>query len=87
VQGGKSVLAIRLYRAGTKNRPFYRIVVSESTRTPGSRVTAQLGIYDPTRKPEVVNLDVAKAEEWMRRGAHASDTVRSLIERARGAQA
>jgi small subunit ribosomal protein S16 len=81
------VLAIRLYRAGTKNRPFYRIVVSESTRTPGSRVTAQLGIYDPTRKPEVVNLDVAKAEEWMRRGAHASDTVRSLIERARGAQA
>ena len=81
------MLAIRLYRAGTKNRPFYRIVVSESTRTPGSRVTAQLGIYDPTRKPEVVNLDVAKAEEWMRRGAHASDTVRSLIERARGAQA
>jgi small subunit ribosomal protein S16 len=81
------VLAIRLYRAGTKNRPFYRIVVSESTRTPGSRVTAQLGTYDPTRKPEVVNLDVAKAEEWMRRGAHASDTVRSLIERARGAQA
>jgi small subunit ribosomal protein S16 len=81
------VLAIRLYRAGSKNRPFYRIVVSESTRTPGSRVTAQLGVYDPTRKPAHVTLDLAKAEEWLRRGAHASDTVRSLIEQARGAQA
>jgi small subunit ribosomal protein S16 len=77
------VLAIRLYRAGSKNRPFYRIVVSESARTPGSRVTEQIGIYDPTRKPEVVRLDLTKAEDWLRRGAHASHTVRSLIERAR----
>jgi small subunit ribosomal protein S16 len=82
-----SVLAIRLYRAGSKNRPFYRIVVSESARTPGSRVTQQLGVYDPTRKPEVVSLDLAKAEEWIRRGAHASHTVRSLIERARESRA
>ena len=81
------MLAIRLYRAGSKNRPFYRIVVSESARTPGSRVTQQLGVYDPTRKPEVVSLDLAKAEEWIRRGAHASHTVRSLIERARESQA
>jgi small subunit ribosomal protein S16 len=82
-----SVLAIRLYRAGSKNRPFYRIVVSESARTPGSRVTQQLGVYDPTRNPEVVSLDLAKAEEWIRRGAHASHTVRSLIERARESRA
>ncbi len=81
------MLAIRLYRAGSKNRPFYRIVVSESARTPGSRVTQQLGVYDPTRKPEVVSLDLAKAEEWIRRGAHASHTVRSLIERARESRA
>ncbi|HEV8202366.1 MAG TPA: 30S ribosomal protein S16 [Candidatus Polarisedimenticolia bacterium] len=81
------VLAIRLFRAGSKNRPFYRIVVSESARTPGSRVTAQLGVYDPTKNPEVLKLDVAKAEEWIRKGAHASDTVRSILERARTAQA
>jgi small subunit ribosomal protein S16 len=77
------VLAIRLYRAGSKNRPFYRIVVSESTRTPGSRVTEQLGVYDPTKKPEVIRLDVPKTEAWIKKGAHASDTVRSILERAR----
>ena len=81
------MLAIRLFRAGTKNKPFYRIIVSESARTPGSRVSARLGVYDPTRKPELVRLDLPRAEEWIRRGAHASDTVRSLIERARAAQA
>jgi len=81
------VLAIRLHRAGSKNRPFYRIVVSESQRTPRSRVAAEIGVYDPTRKPEVVRVDLAKAEEWLRRGAHASDTVRSLIVRARALQA
>ena len=81
------MLAIRLFRAGSKNRPFYRIVVSESARTPGSRVTAQLGVYDPTKTPEVLQLDVAKADEWIRKGAHASDTVRSILDRARTTQA
>ena len=81
------MLAIRLYRAGSKNRPFYRIVVSDSQRTPRSRVAAQIGVYDPTRKPELVQVDVQQAEDWIKRGAHASDTVRSLIERARAASA
>ena len=77
---------IRLRRAGTKNKPFYRVVVSESTRVPESRVTDQLGYYDPMRDPKLVKIDVGKADEWIRRGAHPSDTVRKLIERARSAQ-
>jgi small subunit ribosomal protein S16 len=77
---------IRLNRAGTKNKPFYRVVVSESARTPRSRITQQIGYYDPKRKPEIIRIDVARAEEWIRKGAHASDTVRRLIERARAAQ-
>jgi len=78
---------IRLNRAGTKNKPFYRVVVSESARTPRSRVTAQIGYYDPKRKPEVIKIDVAKADAWIRKGAHASETVRDLLARARQAQA
>jgi small subunit ribosomal protein S16 len=81
------VLVIRLSRAGTKNRPFYHVVVSESTRTPTSRVTDRLGYYDPLRKPKVVQIDVAKADEWIRKGAHPSPTVSKLIEQARTAPA
>ncbi len=81
------MLVIRLSRAGTKNKPFYHVVVSESTRTPSSRVTDRLGYYDPKRVPKVVHIDVGKADDWISRGAHASPTVRKLIDQARTAQA
>jgi small subunit ribosomal protein S16 len=81
------VLAIRLSRAGSRNKPFYRVVVSESTRQTRSRVTDQLGWYDPKSKPEVIRIDVDRAQGWIRKGAQASPTVRRLIERARAAQA
>ena len=80
------MLVIRLSRAGTKNKPFYRVVVSESARTPRSKITDQVGYYDPKRKPEVIRIDVARAEDWIKKGAHASDTVRRLLDRAREAQ-
>lgn len=81
------MLVIRLSRAGTKNKPFFRVVVSEQTRQPRSRVTDRIGYYDPKRTPDVVKIDVARADEWIRKGAHASPTVRQLLERARAAQA
>ncbi|MFQ5877758.1 MAG: 30S ribosomal protein S16 [Acidobacteriota bacterium] len=81
------MLRIRLSRAGTKNRPFYRVVVSESTRAPDSRATDLIGYYDPKRSPKALQIDVQKADEWIRRGAHPSGTVRRLIERARASQA
>ena len=80
------MLKIRLSKTGAKHKPFYRVVVSESTRVPSSRVTDRLGYYDPTQKPSLIKIDVGKADEWIRRGAQASGTVRKLIERARGAQ-
>ena len=81
------MLVIRLSRAGTKNKPFYRVVVSESARTPRSKITDQIGYYDPKRKPEVVNIDVTKADGWIKKGAHASPTVKRLLEKARTAGA
>ena len=80
------MLVIRLSRAGSKNKPFYHVVVSESTRTPRSRVAARLGYYDPKRKPKVLKIDVGRAQDWIGRGARPSVTVRRLIEQARQAQ-
>lgn len=81
------MLVIRLSRAGTKNKPFYHVVVSESTRQTRSRFTDQIGWYDPKHKPKVIRIDVERAQSWIRKGAQASPTVRRLIERARAAQA
>jgi small subunit ribosomal protein S16 len=80
-----NVLKIRLARKGSRGHAFYRIVVSESTATPNSRSVDTLGTYDPGSNPATVRLDVARAEEWIRKGAHPSETVRSLIEKAKTA--
>ena len=77
------MLKIRLSRKGSRQAPFYRVVVSESTRTPTARSVDVLGTYDPGTQPATIRLDVARAEEWIRKGAHPSDTVRSLIEKAK----
>lgn len=80
------MLKIRLRRMGSRQDAYFRVVVSESRSTPGGAFVDTLGTYDPGTNPATVKLDVAKAEEWIRKGAHPSDTVRSLLERAKSVQ-
>jgi small subunit ribosomal protein S16 len=63
------------------------VVVSESQSTPQGRFVEALGTYDPGQEPARIQIDVAKADAWIRKGAHASDTVRTLLDRARRVQA
>ena len=81
------MLKIRLRRMGSKQDAFYRVVVSDSRSTPRGRFVDQLGTYDPGTDPATVKIDVARADRWIRQGAHPSDTVKSLLVRARAAQA
>lgn len=76
------MISIRLKRMGTKQRPFYRIVVSDSRKRPTGRSLDELGTYDPGPNPPLVKLDKDKASAWMARGARPSETVRSLLGRA-----
>ena len=81
------MLKIRLKRMGSRQDPFYRVVVSDSRRTPQSGVVESLGTYNPATNPATVQLDVAKADAGIKKGAHPSETVRSLLTRAKSAQA
>ena len=80
------MLKIRLRRMGSRQAPYYRVVVSESGRTPRSSFIESLGTYDPATQPASIRLDVAKAEAWIEKGAHPSETVRSLITKAKVAR-
>ena len=80
------MLKIRLKRMGSRQDPFYRVVVSDSRRTPQSGVVESLGTYNPATDPVTVQLDLAKAEAWIKKGAHPSETVRSLLTKAKGVQ-
>ena len=73
------MLKIRLRRVGGTNAPAYRIVVSDSRRTPTAKIVEELGHFDPTKNPPIVDFDREKAKAWIAKGAAASETVKRLI--------
>lgn len=79
------MLAIRLRRTGTTKRPYYRVVVADSRAWRDGRFVEVLGHYDPRQDPPLIKMDVARAEEWIQKGAQPSETVASLMARARKA--
>jgi small subunit ribosomal protein S16 len=76
------MLSIRLMRFGAKKKPFYRIVVMESKSPRQGRAKDFLGTYDPLKTPAEVQIDVEKANSWLKKGARASQTVQSLLHKA-----
>ena len=79
------MLRIRMSRTGSTHRPFYRFVVSDSRKRPSSTAVDTLGFYDPTKKPTVLKLDLARAEEWIGKGAVPTERVQAFIKRLRKA--
>lgn len=77
------MLMIRLRRGGDKKNPIYRVVVSDSRKRPTSSYADQVGFYNPHTEPPEIRIDIEKVEHWQGRGAGVSDTVRSLIRRAK----
>ena len=70
---------IRLRRMGAKKAPFYRVVVADSRFPRDGRFIEEIGYYDPTKEPAVVNINKEKAEEWIKKGAQPTDTVKRLL--------
>ena len=70
---------IRLRRMGAKKAPFYRVVVADSRYPRDGRFIEEIGYYDPTKDPKVVNIDGDKAKAWMANGAQPTETVRDLF--------
>ena len=66
---------IRLRRMGAKKAPFYRVVVADSRFPRDGRFIEEIGYYDPTKEPAVVNIDAEN-------GAQPTDTVRVLLKKS-----
>ena len=72
---------IRLRRMGAKKAPFYRVVVADSRFSRDGRFIEEIGYYDPTKEPTVINIDADKAKKWIELGAQPTDTVRVLLKK------
>ena len=75
------MLKIRLRRMGSRHKPFYRVVVSDSRRTPTAAAVEEIGYYDPRQDPARLAIETDRLEYWIGVGAQPSDTVRRLIDK------
>ena len=75
---------IRLARHGAKKAPFYRVVAADSRAPRDGRFIEVLGRYNPRTNPSTIELDLAKVDAWIAKGAQPTEAAASLIAIARG---
>lgn len=74
-------VCIRLARQGTKKRPFYRVVVTDSRSPRGGKFLENIGTFNPAKelKDASLSLDKARLDYWTGHGATPSPTLTRLI--------
>lgn len=70
---------LRLARYGSKKKPFYRVVATDSRAPRDGRFIEVLGYYDPRKEPSLVKIDKERAQYWLSQGAKTSETVEKLL--------
>ena len=72
---------IRLSRFGTKQKPFYRLVVAESSSPRDGKFIEIVGTYDPQKDPAEIKLQGEKIREWLKKGAQPTVAVKSILKK------
>ena len=77
------MVVIRLSRGGSKNRPFYNVVVADSRCRRDGRFIERVGFYNPVanEKDEALRLNQERINYWTGTGAQLSDTVARLVKK------
>lgn len=74
-------VCIRLSRFGRLHRPLFRVVAIDKRCHREGMSNEIIGAYDPLKKDKNLELDTAKVESWVNRGAQISNGVRSLMKK------
>ena len=70
---------LRLRRMGSHKRPFYRVVVAESTSPRDGRFIETVGTYNPLTSPPTTTLNADKVRVWLARGAQPTEAVERIL--------
>ena len=76
---------IRLARGGSKKRPYYYVVIANSTSPRDGKYIEQIGTFNPLLKkdnPERSKLDADRVKHWLSVGAQPTDRVMRLLDAA-----
>jgi small subunit ribosomal protein S16 len=75
------MVVIRLTRFGGKKKPYYRIVAVDREKPRETKYIELLGQYNPLTKPAQIKIDMEKYDQWVKKGAQPSVTVKSLVKK------
>lgn len=75
-------VVIRLKTMGTKKKIKHRVVVTDSRSPRNGKFLEEVGYWDPSKEPAVMNIKTDRVKEWIKKGAKPSDTVRSILKKA-----
>jgi len=70
---------IRLQRHGSKKRPFYFIVVANTTAPRDGKFIEKLGTYNPLTVPATVRVNRERSLHWLQKGAQPTNTCRRIL--------
>lgn len=73
------MVKIRLARFGTKKKPFYHVVVTDSESCRDGRFIEQIGTYDPSKPVKDAKIDLGRVDHWVAVGAHPSTRVSHVL--------
>ncbi len=76
-------VVLRLKRMGTNKKPFWRIVAADKRSPRDGRFIEELGYYDPMKNPSDIKIKKERAIYWLKNGAKPSETVKSLLKKAK----
>src|SRR5687767_20285 len=82
------MVTIRLSRGGSKKRPFYHVLVTDSRSPRDSRYIERVGYYNPmASKGEIpLSIQMERVQHWISKGAQPSERVATLLQRLQKAQ-
>ena len=78
-------MKIRLARGGSKKRPFYAIVASDSRMPRDGRFIEKLGTYNPLLAKDSedrIQMNLERVQYWLSQGAEPTDRVARFLEAA-----
>ena len=75
------MVKLRLKRIGAKKKPFYRIVMANSTAPRDGKFIETVGTYDPLKNPAEVKLKEDRVRYWLNNGVQPTDTVAALLKK------
>ncbi len=80
-------VAIRLRREGNRNSPYYKVVVADKRSPRDGKFIEIIGNYDPKKAGTNFTVKLDRIDHWVKNGAQMSDTVRSMVKKAKASAA